>query len=322
MGWRIRVFTELLTPVEPFKSTYILAIVENEQGERKIARIPSKYFGLVSEGVEGDITEEWTVFGKVTVFIPRLNGYPRRVVLVTGGSRGIGASISLEFAKHGFNVVIADIMRDEEAEKTLEAIRGLGVEAYYVEMDVSKWESVSKGIGEAVKLAGRIDVLVNNAGITRDTYLERMSEDDWNKVLDVNLKGAFLCSKAVYPVMKKQGGGVIINISSIIGILGNPAQANYSASKAGLIGLTKTLAKELAPYGIRVVAIAPGFAKTRMALAVPSPLLQEYLRRIPIPRLVEPEEIAKLVFHVVENEALNGIVIPIDLGTTISSPIA
>lgn len=322
MSWKIRVFTELQTAVEPYKSTYIIAVAENEKGERRIVRIPSKYFARISEGVEGDIVEDWTIFGKVSTFIPSKVEEPRRVALITGGSRGIGAAISLEFAKHGFDVIIADVIRDEEAEKTLAAIREQGVQAFFVQMDVSKWDSVRKGVEEALKLAGRIDVLVNNAGITRDTYIERMTEEDWDLVLNVNLKGAFLCSKAVYPIMKSIGGGVIINISSIVGLLGNIAQANYAASKAGLIGLTKSLAKELAPYGIRVVAIAPGFAKTRMALAVPSALLQEYMRRIPKPRLVEPEEIAKLTYHVVENEALNGIVIPIDLGTTIAAPMA
>ncbi|MEM0223869.1 MAG: 3-oxoacyl-ACP reductase FabG, partial [Thermofilum sp.] len=289
---------------------------------RRVVRVSSRYFGRLKPGVEGEIREEWTVFGTVPVFIPRLEEKLRRVVLVTGGSRGIGAAIALEFAKHGFDVVVADVVQDAETEKTLEALRSFNVNAYFVYMDVSKSESVHKGVEEAVKQAGRIDVLVNNAGVTRDAYLERMREEDWDTVLNINLKGAFLCSKAVLPVMKRIGGGVIVNISSIVGILGNIGQVNYAASKAGMIGLTKTLAKELAPYGIRVVAIAPGFAKTRMALAVPQGILQEYMRRIPIPRLVEPEEIAKLVYHVVENEAINGIVIPIDLGTTISSPIA
>jgi 3-oxoacyl-[acyl-carrier protein] reductase len=320
--WKVRVFTELQVAVEPYKSTCIIAIVENENGERRIARIPAKYFGLVREGTEGEVTEEWTIFGKVPTFTPCSGSLPRKVVLVTGGSRGIGAAISLEFAKHGFNVVVADIIRDDEAEKTLTAIRDMGVEAYFVEMDVGKSGSVFKGVEEALRMAGRIDVLVNNAGITKDAYMDRMREEDWDSVLNVNLKGAFLCSKAVYPIMKRLGGGVIINISSVVGMLGNIAQANYAASKAGLIGFTKALAKELAPYGIRVVAIAPGFAKTRMALAVPPQILQEYLRRIPMPRLVEPEEVARLVYHVVENEALNGIVIPIDLGTTIASPMA
>ncbi|MEM3893116.1 MAG: 3-oxoacyl-ACP reductase FabG [Thermofilum sp.] len=322
MVWKVRVFSELYTAVEPYKSTYIVAVVENENGERRVVRVSSRYFGRLKPGVEGEIREEWTVFGTVPVFIPRLEEKLRRVVLVTGGSRGIGAAIALEFAKHGFDVVVADVVQDAETEKTLEALRSFNVNAYFVYMDVSKSESVHKGVEEAVKQAGRIDVLVNNAGVTRDAYLERMREEDWDTVLNINLKGAFLCSKAVLPVMKRIGGGVIVNISSIVGILGNIGQVNYAASKAGMIGLTKTLAKELAPYGIRVVAIAPGFAKTRMALAVPQGILQEYMRRIPIPRLVEPEEIAKLVYHVVENEAINGIVIPIDLGTTISSPIA
>ncbi|MEM0093450.1 MAG: 3-oxoacyl-ACP reductase FabG [Thermofilum sp.] len=322
MVWKVRVFSELYTAVEPYKSTYIVAVVENENGERRVVRVSSRYFGRLKPGVEGEIREEWTVFGTVPVFIPRLEEKLRKVVLVTGGSRGIGAAIALEFAKHGFDVVVADVVQDAETEKTLEALRSFNVNAYFVYMDVSKSESVHKGVEEAVKQAGRIDVLVNNAGVTRDAYLERMREEDWDTVLNINLKGAFLCSKAVLPVMKRIGGGVIVNISSIVGILGNIGQVNYAASKAGMIGLTKTLAKELAPYGIRVVAIAPGFAKTRMALAVPQGILQEYMRRIPIPRLVEPEEIAKLVYHVVENEAINGIVIPIDLGTTISSPIA
>jgi len=322
MAWRVRVFSELYLSVEPHKSTCAIAIVENERGERLVARVPARYFGKIKQGVEGEVVEEWSVFGKLPVFIPRVEEEFRRVALVTGGSRGIGAAIALEFARHGFDVVVADIVQDAETEKTLEAIRSHGVRTFFVYMDVSKSESVFKAVDEAVKLAGRIDVLVNNAGITKDTYLERMREEDWDAVINVNLKGAFLCSKAVLPIMKQVGGGVIVNISSIVGLLGNIAQANYAASKAGLIGLTKALAKELAPYGIRVVAIAPGFAKTRMALAVPSPILQEYMRRIPIPRLVEPEEIAKLVYHVVENEALNGVVIPIDLGTTIASPIA
>lgn len=322
MVWRVRVFSELYTAVEPYKSTYIVAVVENEQGERRIVRVSPKYFGRLKPGVEGEIKDEWTVFGTVPVFTPIAEEQVRRVALITGGSRGIGAAIALEFAKHGFDVVVADVVQDAETEKTLEAIRRFNVNAYFVYMDVSKSDSVQKGVEEAVKQAGRIDVLVNNAGVTRDSYLERMREEDWDAVLNINLKGAFLCSKAVLPVMKRIGGGVIVNISSIVGILGNIGQANYAASKAGMIGLTRTLAKELAPYGIRVVAIAPGFAKTRMALAVPQGILQEYMKRIPVPRLVEPEEIARLVYHVVENEALNGIVIPIDLGTTISSPIA
>lgn len=322
MVWRVRVFSEMLLPVEPYKSTYIVAVVENEEGERRVVRVPPKYFGRLKPGVEGEIREEWTVFGAVPVFVPRDEGSIRKVVLVTGGGRGIGAAIAVEFARHGYDVVVADVVRDEEAEKTLNAIRSAGANAYFVLMDVAKSESVYKGVEEAVRQAGRIDVLVNNAGITRDNYVERLREEDWDSVINVNLKGAFLCSKAVFPVMKANGGGVIVNISSIVGILGNIAQANYAASKAGLIGLTKTLAKEFAPYGIRVVAVAPGFVRTRMALAVPKALLQEYLKRIPVPRLVEPEEVAKLVYHIAENEALNGVVIPIDLGTTVASPIA
>ncbi|MEM4782709.1 MAG: SDR family NAD(P)-dependent oxidoreductase, partial [Sulfolobales archaeon] len=179
-----------------------------------------------------------------------------------------------------------------------------------------------KGVSEVLSKLGRVDVLVNNAGITRDSYLQRMSAEDWEAVIRVNLTGAFHCSKVVSQYMIRTGGGVIVNVSSIVGLVGNVGQANYAASKSGLIGLTYTLAKELAPYGIRVVAIAPGFVKTRMALAVPKSILRDYLKRSPIPRLIEPEEVARLVRHIVENEALNGVVIPIDLGLTISSPRA
>ncbi len=322
MVWRLISYTELYAPTEPYKSTYIIGIVENERGERRIVRIDRKYFGKLRIGVEGEVEERWSVFGNIPYFNPKIELEYRRVLFVTGGARGIGATIARFFAEQGFDVAIGDIVHDEEVEKNLEYIKNKGVNALFVKLDVSKEESVDQAVREIMSRLGRIDVLVNNAGIARDSYIHKMTLEKWNKVLEINLTGAYICSRKVLPYMIKQGGGVIVNISSIVGLLGNIGQANYASSKAGLIGLTYTLAKELAPYGIRVVAIAPGFARTRMALSVPKNILVDYIRRLPIPRLVEPLEIAKLVYHIVENDALNGIVIPIDLGTTIASPKA
>ncbi len=320
MTWKLVSYTELYSPVEPYKTTYAIGIVENELGEKRIVRIDRKYFGKLRVGLKGRLVTRWTVFGNIEFFEPEIELRERKVVFVTGGTRGIGAAIAQEFARHGYNVAIGDIVYDEEAEKTINKLKEMNVDVVFVKVDVADYNSVVKAVKEIVERLGRIDVLVNNAGITRDSYFLKMREEQWDKVLNVNLKGAFNCSKAVTPYMIRQGGGVIINISSIVGLLGNIGQANYAASKAGLIGLTYSLAKELAPYGIRVVALAPGFARTRMALAVPLGILRDYMRRIPIPRLVEPEEIAKLAYHVTENEALNGVVIPIDLGTTIAAP--
>jgi 3-oxoacyl-[acyl-carrier protein] reductase len=321
--WKLITYTELYTPVLPYKSTYAIGVVENEEGVRRIVRVDRKFFGKLKIGMVGDVVESWSVFGTIPVFMPAgVEVSERRVALVTGGARGIGAAISLELARSGYLIAVADISRDAEAEKTIKAISDAGSKALFVEMDVSKYESVEEGVKKVVGEFGRVDVLVNNAGITKDAYLQRISPDMWDAVIRVNLTGAYNCSRVVTPYMIRGGGGVIVNVSSIVGLLGNLGQANYAASKSGLIGLTYTLAKELAPYGIRVVAVAPGFVKTRMALAVPTPILRDYLRRIPIPRLVEPEEVARLVRHIVENEALNGVVIPIDLGTTISSPKA
>jgi 3-oxoacyl-[acyl-carrier protein] reductase len=320
MVWKLITYTELYTPVPPYKSTYAVGVAEDEKGNRIVVRIDRKYFGRLRIGILGEVSEEWTVFGTVRKFTPVGLEEPRKVALVTGGARGIGAAIAVELARAGYSVAIADLSYDQEAEKVLTNLRSAWSNAVFVAMDVSSRESVEKGVREVVDKLGRLDVLVNNAGIMRDSYVQRMSPEDWEAVMKVNLTGAFYCSKASIPYMIRSGGGVIVNISSIVGLLGNVGQANYAASKAGLIGLTHTLAKELAPYGIRVVAVAPGFVRTRTALAIPKSILRDYVRRSPIARLVEPEEVAKLVRHIVENEALNGIVIPIDLGLGIGSP--
>ncbi|MCS7098945.1 MAG: 3-oxoacyl-ACP reductase FabG [Sulfolobales archaeon] len=322
MVWKLVTYTELYTPVPPYKTMFAIGVVEDEKGSRAIVRIDRKYFGRLRTGMVGDVVDEWTVFGTVKKFIPKEEVKIPRVAIITGGSGGIGSAIAIELARAGYSIALSDVVYSKDTERTLEAVRALGVDSAFVTIDVSSRESVEKGIGEVIGKFGRVDVLVNNAGITRDAYIQRMTPEDWDAVIKVNLAGAFYCSRAVVPHMIRSGGGVIVNISSIVGLVGNVGQTNYAASKSGLVGITYTLAKELAPYGIRVVAIAPGFVKTRMALAVPKSILRDYLKRSPIPRLIEPEEVAKLVRHVVENEALNGVVIPIDLGLAISSPKA
>lgn len=315
-------FTKHFVAVEPHKQIYAVAVVKLESGENIIVRVDRKYFRILRTGLIGNVRREWSIFGEYLIFEPDEKPATRKVALITGGARGIGAAIAKEFARHGIDVAIADVLFDDEAKKTLEEINSCGVRGIYIDMDVSNQLATERGIKEVVEKLGGLDILVNNAGITRDQYLQKLTPEMWDQVINVNLKGAYLCTKAAIPYMVDGGGGVIINISSIIGIAGNIAQANYAAAKAGLIGLTYTLAKELAPYGIRVVAVAPGFVKTRMSLMVPSNILADYVRRIPIPRLIEPEEVAKLVYHIVENEALNGVVIPVDLGTLISTPRA
>ncbi|MCX8184540.1 MAG: 3-oxoacyl-ACP reductase FabG [Sulfolobales archaeon] len=322
MVWKLITYTELYAPVPPYKSTFAIGVVEDEKGNRVIARIDRKYFGRLKSNMIGEVIDEWTAFGALKKFIPKEEVRTPKVALITGGSGGIGSAIAIELAKAGYAIALSDVVYNKDTEKTLEIVKSLGVDSMFVAIDVSNRESVEKGVSEVINKFGRIDVLINNAGITRDAYLQRMTPEDWDTVIKINLTGAFYCSRAVVPHMTRYGGGVVVNISSIVGLIGNVGQTNYAASKSGLIGITYTLAKELAPYGIRVVAIAPGFVKTRMALAVPKSILRDYLKRSPIPRLIEPEEVAKLVRHVVENEALNGVVIPIDLGLTISSPRA
>ena len=182
-----------------------------------------------------------------------------KTALVTGASRGIGREIALELARQGVDVVVNYAGSEAKAHEVVEEIKGLGREAIAIQCDVSNSESVTDMVKETVDHFGKIDILVNNAGITRDNLLMRMKENEWDDVMNINLKGVFLCTKAVTRQMMKQRYGRIINISSVVGVSGNPGQANYVAAKAGVIGLTKTSAKELASRGITVNAIAPGF---------------------------------------------------------------
>ncbi len=217
-----------------------------------------------------------------------------KVAIVTGASRGIGRSIALSLAAQGAKIV-ASARNAQLLDELVEQIKTLNGEAIGVAGDVARTADADGLIDAAVKAFGRVDVLVNNAGITRDGLLLRMKDDDWDTVLDVNLKGAFLCTRAVAKVMSKQRSGRIINISSVVGEMGNPGQANYCASKAGLLGLTKSVARELARRNVTVNAITPGFIATDMTEELPEKTRRELIAQIPLGRLGEAEDIASAV---------------------------
>ena len=217
-----------------------------------------------------------------------------QVVLVTGGARGIGKAIAENFAKRGADLVIADISLSS-AEETAKEIAATGVRTLALGLDVSKSGEVTAAFEKIMKEFGRIDVVINNAGITRDGLILRMKEEDWDAVININLKGVFLCSKEAVKLMVKQRYGRIVNIASVVAFMGNPGQANYSASKAGIVGLTKTIAKEYASRGVTVNAVAPGFIATAMTEALPDNIKQEMLKSIPVGAFGSVDDVANAV---------------------------
>ncbi len=217
-----------------------------------------------------------------------------KTAIVTGAARGIGRVIAEELARNGANVALCDLKAEWLAE-TAEAVEALGVKALCLGVNVSSGDDVNKAVDEAVAAFGGVDILVNNAGITKDGLMIRMSEEDWDAVLDVNLKGTFLFTKAVARPMMKSRQGVIVNIASIIGLIGNAGQCNYAASKAGVIALTKSSARELAARSIRVNAIAPGFIESKMTEILPEDVKQKMLDQIPMKRFGGPQDVAKAV---------------------------
>ena len=238
-----------------------------------------------------------------------------KLALVTGGSRGIGASVATELAKAGYDVVITYAGNEEAANKTVEEIKALGVDSAAYKFDVSNNEETVKVVNEIIEKYGRVDVLVNNAGITRDGLFMRMNKDNWDAVINTNLSGAYNVTQPIVKVMMKQRSGVIVNMASIVGVYGNAGQANYAAAKAGVIGFTKSLAKELASRNIRVNAIAPGFIATDMTKDLDSEKITEH---IPLKRLGQPEDIAKTVkFLCDEGTYITGQVIQVDGGLTV-----
>jgi len=238
-----------------------------------------------------------------------------KVALITGGARGIGRAIALMFAKEGADIVIADV-NQEEAEKTAQEIEALGRRSLALVMDVTDFTKVEEALNKILDKFTKVDILVNNAGITKDNLMLRMSDADWDAVIKVNLKGTFNCSKAVSRPMIKQRQGRIINIASIIGIIGNPGQANYSASKAGIIALTKTAAKELASRNINVNAVAPGFIQTEMTAKLPEDVRQRMKEAIPMNKLGSPDDVASVCLFLASQESsyITGQTIIVDGG--------
>lgn len=226
-----------------------------------------------------------------------------KVALVTGASRGIGRAIAIELAKQGANVVVNFAGNREKAEQVVNSVKEYGVEAIAIKANVASADEVAQMVKQTVEAFGSLDILINNAGITKDGLIMRMKEEDWDAVIDINLKGVFNCSKAVTRQMMKQRFGRIVNISSVVGVLGNAGQANYVAAKAGVIGLTKTLSRELANRNINVNAVAPGFIETDMTGGLPEELKQSLLQQIPLARLGKAEEIASVVGFLVSENA-------------------
>jgi 3-oxoacyl-[acyl-carrier protein] reductase len=227
----------------------------------------------------------------------------KKVALVTGSSRGIGRAIACELATSDISVVINNTQNREQGLHVVSEIENRGGTGIYINADVSNFAEVKKLTAEIIGHFGRIDILVNNAGIVRDKMLENMTVDQWNEVINTNLTSAFYCTQQAVKHMKRQGGGKIVNISSVVGEYGNIGQSNYAASKGALISLTKTIAKEYAKYNILANAVAPGFIETSMLDRMPPDVLKRTLEQIPLGRLGRPEEVAKLVGFLVSDDA-------------------
>jgi len=238
-----------------------------------------------------------------------------KVVLITGSASGIGKETALLFAREGGKLVVADV-NDKAGEETVEEIRKNGGDAFFAHLDVSNRDQVKQVVKDTISKYGRIDVLINNAGIIQDALVVKMTEEQWDRVININLKGPFNCIQGVVEQMITQGSGVIINISSVVALYGNVGQTNYAATKSGLIGITKTLGKELGRKGIRVNAVAPGFIITPMTASVPEKILDLMKEKTPLKRLGKPEDVANTLLFLSSDEAsfINGAVISVDGG--------
>lgn len=238
-----------------------------------------------------------------------------KIALVTGGAQGIGKSTALLLARNGADIVIPDI-NEAQAAATAKEIESLGRRAFAVRADLSQLAEAEKAAHAAVDAFGKIDILVNNAGITRDNLFIKMKEEEWDAVIVINLKSVFNCSRAVIRYMTKQRYGKIVNIASVVGQMGNVGQANYAASKAGIIGLTKTLAQEFASRNITVNAVAPGFIETDMTRSLPEKVRAEFLHRIPFGRMGAPEDVAEAVLFLASDASryITGHVINVNGG--------
>lgn len=240
----------------------------------------------------------------------------QKTALITGAARGIGKAIALKFASEGANIAITDLMLDENMENTIREIEALGVKAKGYASNAANFEDTAKVVEAIHQDFGKIDILVNNAGITRDTLMMRMSEQQWDMVINVNLKSAFNFIHACTPIMMRQRGGSIINMASVVGVHGNAGQANYAASKAGMIALAKSVAQEMGSRGIRANAIAPGFIITAMTESLPEDIKKEWTKKIPLRRGGTPEDVANIATFLASDMSsyVSGQVIQVDGG--------
>ena len=243
-------------------------------------------------------------------------GLEGKVAIITGSSRGIGRAIAQKLAADGAKVVINYSNNAQAAQEVADLLNQTKIIAHIIQADVSYYGEAEKLVQETIKIFGRVDILVNNAGITRDNLLLRMKEDDWDAVMNTNLKGVFNCTKAVLKPLLKQRSGKIVNISSVVGLMGNAGQANYAAAKAGIIGFTKSVAKEVASRGINVNAVAPGFIITEMTKVITEEVRKDMLEAIPLGRFGSPEDVANVVNFLVSTAAdyVTGQTIAIDGG--------
>ncbi|OYT16778.1 MAG: 3-oxoacyl-ACP reductase [Bacteroidetes bacterium 4572_77] len=241
-----------------------------------------------------------------------------KVTIITGGADGIGKAGAELFGKNGAQIIIWDLNK-EKGEETANSINKNGGKAFFMMVNTAKIEEVENAVAEVIKTYKKIDVLVNNAGITRDSTLLKMSNEQWNQVIDVNLTGVFNCTKSIAPHMVANKSGRIINTSSVVALYGNFGQTNYVATKAGLIGMTKTWARELGRKGINVNAVAPGFIATEMVMKMPENILDGMKAKVPLQRLGKPEEIAQIYLFLATEESsyINGTVISVDGGMTV-----
>ncbi|WP_455368859.1 3-oxoacyl-ACP reductase FabG [[Eubacterium] cellulosolvens] len=300
----------------PFKTEYIAGIAEDDQGKRIPIRIDREHLDILRIGITGSLNNKQTDLGEFTYFLPNIEKrLEKKVALVTGATRGIGKAIAIELAKSGYHIAINDLELPDEGKEIIKTIEEMGRESFFVKANVTNYDEVEKMVNEILTKFKRIDVLVNNAGINIDRLVTNMSPKDWQQVIDVNLTGVFNCTKAVIPNMIKIGGGKIINMSSQGALDGPVGQANYAASKGGIISFTKVIAKEYAQYNILCNAIAPGCIETRMTDSMPPGMLRERISEIPLGRRGKPEEVAKLVtFLAKETDYITGQLILINAG--------
>ncbi|MCK4258976.1 MAG: 3-oxoacyl-[acyl-carrier-protein] reductase [Halanaerobiales bacterium] len=242
-----------------------------------------------------------------------------QVALITGGNRGIGASITVELAKEGASVIVFYRRNHRAAEEVRKMLEECNANYKFMSVDIADYKQVAESVEEIVKHFGKIDILVNNAGTTRDNLFKKMSEEDWNMVIETNLNGVFNCTQSVLPHMINQQSGKIMNISSVSSYFGNIGQTNYCAAKAGIIGLTRSLAVEVAKKGIRVNAVAPGATATDMLAKVPDKIIQRFIDRIPLRKLAEVEDIANAVLFLASDDAhyINGQILAVCGGLTL-----